>query len=125
MPQWSIAFCKMAPLKTLLSALSHLPGVGKYAKTGLDLLNKGLEGVSDFADKASAKAKALSANLDKFNKPISIKFGKIDILSGIIEYKYASTCRTNDDLCSFNGTYYEERKHPNITLSIFQSEWVE
>jgi hypothetical protein len=70
------AILKMAltPLKTLLSALSNLPGVGKYAKTGLDLLNKGLEGVSDFADKASAKAKQLAAGLDKFNKPIKIKF---------------------------------------------------
>ena len=43
------------------------------------------------------------------------KFGKMDILSGIIEYKYAYNCRTSDNLCSFNGTYYEERKHPNIT----------
>ena len=67
------------PLKLVLTTLSKLPGVGKYAKTGLDLLNKGLEGVSDFADKASAKAKALSANLDKFNKPISIKFLKPEI----------------------------------------------
>jgi len=50
------------------------------------------------------------------------KFGKMDILSGIIEYKYAYDCRTSNDLCSFNGTYYEERKHPNITLSILQSE---
>jgi len=64
----------LTPLKTLLTALSKLPGVGKYAKAGLDLLNKGLDGVSDFADKASAKAKTLSANLDKFNKPIKIKF---------------------------------------------------
>jgi len=52
------------------------------------------------------------------------KFGTMDILSGIIEYKYAYSCRTNVDLCSFNGTYYEERKHPNITLSILQSEWL-
>ena len=52
------------------------------------------------------------------------KFGKIDIVSGIIEYKYAYNCRTSDNLCSFNGTYYEERKHPNITLSILQSEWL-
>lgn len=52
------------------------------------------------------------------------KFGKMDILSGIIEYNYAYTCRISNDLCSFNGTYYEERKHPNITLSIFQSEWL-
>lgn len=62
----------LTPLKTLLSGLSHLPGVGKYAKAGLDLLNKGLDGVSDFADKAAAKAKSLAANLDKLNKPIKI-----------------------------------------------------
>lgn len=52
------------------------------------------------------------------------KFGKMDIVSGIIEYKYACNCRTSNDLCSFNGTFYEERKHPNITLSILQSEWL-
>lgn len=52
------------------------------------------------------------------------KFGNMDIVSGIIEYKYAYNCRTSGDLCSFNGTYYEERKHPNITLSILQSEWL-
>ena len=50
-------------------------------------------------------------------------FGKMDIISGIIDYKYAYDCRTNDNLCSLNGTYYEERKYPNITLSILQSEW--
>jgi len=52
------------------------------------------------------------------------KFGIMDILSGIIEYKYAATCRTSHNLCSFNGSYYEERKHPNITLNILQSEWL-
>lgn len=52
------------------------------------------------------------------------KFGKMDIVSGIIEYNYASTCRTDNNLCSFNGTYYEERNHPNITLNILQSEWL-
>lgn len=67
------------PLKSLLTVLSKLPGVGKYAKAGLDLLNKGLDGISDFANKASEKAKTLSANLDKFNKPISIKFLKPEI----------------------------------------------
>jgi hypothetical protein len=50
------------------------------------------------------------------------KFGTMDIFSGIIEYKYAYNCRTRNDLCSFNGTYYEERKHPNITLQIIQNE---
>ena len=64
----------LTPLKMLLTVLSKLPGVGKFAKAGLDLLNKGLEGVSDFADKAAAKAKTLAAGLDKFNKPIKITF---------------------------------------------------
>ena len=52
------------PLRALLSVLSHLPGVGKYAKAGLDLMNKGLNGISDFADGAAKKAKELSAKLD-------------------------------------------------------------
>lgn len=69
----------LTPMKLFLSALSKLPGVGKYAKSGLDILNKGLDGVSDFADKAAAKAKTLAAGLDKFNKPISIKFLKPEI----------------------------------------------
>jgi len=50
------------------------------------------------------------------------KFGKMDIISGIIEYKYAFNCRNSEQLCSFNGTFFEERKHPNITLSIIQNE---
>lgn len=58
----------MTPLKTVLSALSKLPGVGKYAKSGLDLLNKGLDGVSDFADKAAAKANSLIKTLDNVGK---------------------------------------------------------
>jgi hypothetical protein len=58
----------MTPLKLVLGALSKLPGVGKYAKTGLDLLNKGLDGVSDFADKAAAKANSLIKTLDNVGK---------------------------------------------------------
>lgn len=61
----AIAKVVLGPLKTLLTALSHLPGVGKYAKTALDFMNKGIEGISDFADAASKKAKELAANLDK------------------------------------------------------------
>lgn len=53
------------PLKALLTVLSHLPGVGKYAKAGLDLMNKGLDGISDFANAAAQKAKDLAAGLDK------------------------------------------------------------
>ena len=58
----------MTPLKGVLTALSKLPGVGKYAKSGLDLLNKGLDGVSDFADKAAAKANSLIKTLDNVGK---------------------------------------------------------
>jgi len=53
------------PLRLLLLALSKLPGVGKYAKAGLDIMNKGLDGISDFANAAAKKAKDLSAGLDK------------------------------------------------------------
>jgi hypothetical protein len=53
------------PLRLLLTALSKLPGVGKYAKAGLDAMNKGLNGISSFANAASKKAKELSAGLDK------------------------------------------------------------
>jgi hypothetical protein len=53
------------PLRSLLLVLSKLPGVGKYAKAGLDIMNKGLDGISDFAKAASNKAKELSAGLDK------------------------------------------------------------
>lgn len=53
------------PLKALLTVLSHLPGVGKYAKAGLDLMNKGLDGISDFAQGAANKANDLIAKLDK------------------------------------------------------------
>lgn len=63
----------LRPFTTLLGALSHLPKVGKFAKAGLDILNKGLDGVSDFADKAAAKAKTLANGLDKFNKPVKVK----------------------------------------------------
>ena len=56
------------PLRALLTVLSKLPGVGKYAKAGLDIMNKGLDGISDFADGAAKKAKELAAGLDNVGK---------------------------------------------------------
>jgi hypothetical protein len=56
------------PMRGLLTLLSKLPGVGKYAQAGLDFINKGLDGVSDFADTAAKKATELSASLDKLRK---------------------------------------------------------
>lgn len=55
------------PLKAMLTVLSKLPGVGKYAKAGLDLINKGVEGISDMGAKASAKATELIGKLDKMS----------------------------------------------------------
>lgn len=56
------------PMRAFLTALSKLPGVGKFAKAALDIVNKGLDGISKFGDKASKKAKELAANLDKVGK---------------------------------------------------------
>jgi hypothetical protein len=56
------------PMRGFLTLLSKLPGVGKYAQAGLDFINKGLDGVSDFADTAAKKATELSAGLDKLRK---------------------------------------------------------
>ena len=56
------------PLRLFLGALSKLPGVGKFAKGALDTINKGLDGISDFADKAAKKANDLIATLDKVGK---------------------------------------------------------
>lgn len=63
-----IAKVVTGPMRLLLTAISKLPGVGKYAKQGLDLINKGLDGISDLGDKASKKAKELAANLDNVAK---------------------------------------------------------
>jgi hypothetical protein len=64
----AIAKVVLGPLKALLTVLSKLPGVGKYAKAGLDYMNKGLDGISDFADNAAKKATGLIASLDKVGK---------------------------------------------------------
>ena len=61
----AIAKVVTGPLRGLLTALSHLPGVGKYAKAALDVMNKGIDGISTFADSASKKAKELADNLGK------------------------------------------------------------
>jgi len=62
------------PLRALLTVLSKLPGVGKYAKQGLDFINSGLDGISDMGDKAAKMATDLSGKLDKLNKPIKLTF---------------------------------------------------
>jgi len=64
----AIAKIYSGPLRLLLGVLSKLPGVGKFAKQGLDLINNGLNGISDFADAAGKKATELSNGLDKLRK---------------------------------------------------------
>jgi phage-related protein len=56
------------PLRLFLGALSKLPGVGKFAKGALDTINKGLDGISDFGDKAAKKANDLIETLEKVGK---------------------------------------------------------
>jgi hypothetical protein len=70
------------PLRALLTVLSKLPGVGKYAKAGLDIMNKGLDGISDFADGASKKAKELANSLDNVGKSADKAGSKADKVTG-------------------------------------------
>ena len=74
----AIAKVVLGPLKGLLTILSKLPGVGKYAKAGLDFMNKGLDGISDFADSAAKKATGLIASLDKVGKEADKTATKVD-----------------------------------------------
>jgi hypothetical protein len=71
----AIAKITSGPLRLLLTVLSKLPGVGKFAKQGLDLLNTGLNGISDFADTAGKKATELSDKLEGLRKSAT-KAGK-------------------------------------------------
>jgi hypothetical protein len=64
----AIAKIYTGPLRLLLQVLSKLPGVGKYAKAGLELINTGLDGISDFADGAAKKAQQLSNKLELLRK---------------------------------------------------------
>jgi len=66
------------PLRVLLLVLSKLPGVGKYAKAGLDIMNKGLDGISGFADSAAKKAKELAAGLDNVAKAATKSTDKVN-----------------------------------------------
>jgi hypothetical protein len=70
------------PLRILLTVLSKLPGVGKYAKSGLDLINKGIGGISEFADGAAGKAKDLAAKLDAMGKAADKNGDKVDKATG-------------------------------------------
>jgi hypothetical protein len=74
----AIAKVVLGPLKGFLTILSKLPGVGKYAKAGLDIMNKGLGGISNFANAAAKKAKELSAGLDKMGSSAEKNAKKVE-----------------------------------------------
>ena len=78
----AIAKVMLGPIRGLLEGLSKIPGVGKYVKGALDGFKKGLDGISDFGDKAAKKAKELAANLDKVGKEAGKAKDKMDKVKG-------------------------------------------
>lgn len=61
------------PLRLVLGALSHLPGVGSAAKKALDFINEGTKDVGGFFDAAKKKVDGFADGLDKLkNKKIGI-----------------------------------------------------
>jgi hypothetical protein len=70
------------PLRLFLGVLEHLPGVGKYAKAGLDMINNGIEGVGDFAEATAKRVEGFKDTLDglkdkKITLPSFLQFPKI------------------------------------------------
>jgi hypothetical protein len=61
------------PMRLFLGVLQHIPGVGKYAKAGLDMINNGIAGVGDFAENVSKKVLGLIETADELgNKKIKL-----------------------------------------------------
>ena len=58
------------PMRTMLELFSHLPGVGKYAKEGLDFLNTGIKDVGNFFDSTATKVTNFADKLDGLNKKV-------------------------------------------------------
>ena len=46
------------------------------------------------------------------------KFGSKDVVSGEITYEFADLCRTYDNKCGKNGTYFESTDSVNSTKKI-------
>jgi hypothetical protein len=80
-----IAKVYTGPLRILLTVLSKLPGVGKYAKAGLDIINTGIGMIGDFADKTADKVEGFKTTLDGLaDKKITIPGfgGKAEVPTG-------------------------------------------
>jgi len=60
------------PMQLFLEVLSHLPGIGKYAKEGLNFIKTGIKDIGDFADSTSKKLNKTADSLDKLkNKKLT------------------------------------------------------
>jgi len=60
------------PLQAFLKVLSYLPGIGKYAKDGLNFIKTGIQDIGTFADSTSKKLTGVADSLDKLkNKKLT------------------------------------------------------
>ena len=64
----------LSPIRVTLGALSLLPGIGKRAKEALDLIDSGLNFITDSANKGSIAIKNYADNLDRLNKVKPVAF---------------------------------------------------
>ena len=62
------------PMRLFLGALSHLPGIGKYAKSALDFINSGIKGIGDVADSVANKVDGFGKSLNALRNA-KISFG--------------------------------------------------
>jgi len=44
-------------------------------------------------------------------------FGEMDVVTGAIEHKFASTCRSFDTLCGLDGKHFVNKEKPTTTLN--------
>lgn len=49
-------------------------------------------------------------------------FGETDLVTGKIDYSYASSTRSNDKKCGENAFYFEENKYKFITIPYYFSK---
>lgn len=70
--------------------------------------------------------KKLCANCKHFiaNKQECAIFGNTDLVTGKIDYKYASSCRNDEKKCGEKAIYYEENNYKLFTVPYyFCKDW--
>jgi len=65
--------------------------------------------------------KKLCINCKHFiaNKEECAIFGDTNLVTGKIDYKYASSCRTNEGKCGEKALYYEENNYKFVTVPYY------